>query len=1233
MKRIEQLYEEASRRILVLDGAMGTAIQRYALSEADYRGGVLKEELEQLQGPLKGCSDVLSLTRFDVIDEIYRSYIDAGADIITTNTFGANVISLRDYGLEHLCYEMNLAAAETARASAEAAEEEDGKVRFVAGSIGPTHKTASISPKVEDPGYRDVSFQQLSEGYTEQIRGLLDGGVDILLIETVFDTLNCKAALYAATEEINRRQFQLSRPFPIMVSGTLSDASGRTLSGQTVEAFIVSLQHIDLFSVGLNCSMGAEELRPYVETASAWADTLVSVHPNAGLPDQFGNYTQSARRMGSILEGFLADGLVNIVGGCCGTTAEHIAVLADLAATYSPRPRPEREQTTKLSGLEPLCFTPEKKLIHVGERTNVAGSRRFARLIEQGKYEKALSVARNQVEGGAQIIDVCMDAAMLDAQAAMVRFLNLIAAEPDIAKVPVMVDSSSWPVIEAGLRCLQGRGVVNSISLKNGEKEFIDRAQTVKRLGAAMVVMLFDEKGQADTFERKIETAQRSYTLLTEEANIRPQDIIIDSNVLAIATGMEEHDRYALDFIRAVEWIKSHLPGVKTSGGISNLSFSFRGNTIVREAMHTVFLYHAVQAGLDMAIVNPALVMRYTDIPGPLLEAVEDAVLARGQDASHRLTELAYQYGHDRNEPSTGGKPTGDALQEKPVYERLTERLMRGIADSLSGDLSEAEQLCRREGKPLLWLVEGPLMTGMREVGRLFGEGKMFLPQVVKSARVMKQAVELLQPAIEQDNPGAEKHRLGRVVFATVKGDVHDIGKNIVSVVLSCNSIEVVDLGVMVSADSILTRAVEEKADAVALSGLITPSLDEMIYVAEQMERRGLTIPLIVGGATTSSLHTAVKIAPRYSGPVLHAKDASAAVEVLVRLFSDTSRKELLEGVRQEYAHLRGESSPLPAEKRSLLTFVQAREKGEAFRDQLDYSRATPPRTTGVSSFEIPLDEVVPFINWKMLFHAWKVPFASRQAEELKLEALNLIEQWQAEGRLSPKAAAAIVPAGASGDDIVLFPDGDSGQPRELHMLRQQVSESSGLSLSDFVAPLREGRPVDWVGLFAVTSGPLIDDRRTYYEQQGETYKALLSQSIGDRLAEAGTEYLHMLVRRNIWGYAAGEELSIEQMLSGRYQGIRPAPGYPAFPDHSEKALILDLLGGTTTTGISLTENQAMKPASSTCGIYISHAEASYISIREIGEDQAEDYAKRKKKPLHELKKHLSLVVSPLQEQ
>jgi 5-methyltetrahydrofolate--homocysteine methyltransferase len=1204
MKRRKQLYKRSEEKILVLDGAMGTAIQAYNLVESDYRTGPLSDFFAGIEVPLKGCSDILSISRADLIAEIYEKYAAAGADIITTNTFGANLISLSDYHVEQLCYELNLASAETARAVAEAAQADDGVMRFVAGSIGPTNRMASMSEKVEDPGHRSVTFDDLVEAYNPQIRGLLDGGVDIILIETVFDTLNCKAALYALHRELEARKDDNEEyPFPIMVSATLSDASGRTLSGQTIEAFIISVSHERLFSIGLNCSMGAQELLPYLQRAQkAAASYRISVHPNAGLPDQFGKYTQSAKRMGEIIEEFARQRLVNIAGGCCGTTEEHIRIISETVRKYPPRNVSEPSHETRLSGLEPLEITGGNLMVHVGERTNVAGSKRFLRLIRDDLYEKALAVARDQVTTGAQILDVCMDAPMLDSGQAMVRFLRLAAAEPDIARLPFMIDSSSWPVIEAGLACLQGKGIVNSISLKNGEKQFLQQAKTIHRYGAAMVVMLFDENGQADTYERKIETAQRSYDLLVSEAGIPPEDIIIDPNVLAVATGMEEHDGYALDFIRAVSWIKEHLRFVKVSGGISNLSFALRGNNPVREAMHAVFLYHAVGSGLDMGIVNPALMTSYDDIPHDLRTAVEDVILNRHPRASSRLIELAERMTSEDSGTVQSSKRAADELADKPAAVRLTQRLIRGIPDFLETDIGDAVSECRDADASVLSLIEGPLMDGMREVGRLFGAGKMFLPQVVKSARVMKQAVDILSPLVGEEQARESSRGAGTIVFATVKGDVHDIGKNIVSVVLSCNSFNIIDLGVMVDTAEILRAAKEHDADAVALSGLITPSLQEMIFTAGEMERQGFSIPLLIGGATTSALHTAVNIDEVYSGPVIQAADAGSAVEALRQLCSGRHRRRFIHEKALEYRKLREEYALKKPVR--LCSLEQARMRGTEAKKEFPSPPAPPPKRQGIIIRDFSVEMIQELINWKMFFHAWKVPLRSAEAVELKQQAQQLLSGWD---EVSIHAVCTILPAGAYGDDVMV--NGRDGQIR-VPLLRQQNEQSACRSLSDYIADSDGKRYPDWMGFFSVSV--------TGYRED-EDYGGLLAQTIADRLAEAGSEYLHALVRTQIWGY---------EQDPNRSSGIRPAPGYPALPDHRLKALILDLLGGTTTTGITLTDAQAMIPASSVCGLYFAAENAVYANMMSIGEDQLVDYCRRTGSEVSEALRFLAVSVA-----
>ncbi len=1188
MNRIDSLYEEAEKRILVLDGAMGSLLQKYELTEEDFRGDGLDEILSKISIPLKGCNDLLSLTRYDVIYEIYQGYVDAGADIISTNTFGATPITLADYSLQDLAYDMNLASAELAKIVVDEAERADGKMRFVAGSIGPTNKTASISPKVEDPGYREVSFEDLVESYSIQINGLLDGRVDMLLIETVFDTLNCKAALFAARKILDERGMLTKNPFPIMVSGTISDASGRTLSGQTVEAFMVSLEHANLFSIGLNCSMGAEEMRPHLETLSAHASTYVSTHPNAGLPDRNGDYTQSAQRMGAILEGFLADGLVNIIGGCCGTTYEHIRVVSQLAMRFSPRKIPEPSKVTSLSGLEPLRMTSELNFINIGERTNVAGSRKFARLIKEEKFEQAISVARSQVQNGAQIIDICMDAAMLDAKESMNRYLQLIAAEPDIARVPVMVDSSDWEVILTGLACLQGKGIVNSISLKEGEETFIEKAKTINTYGAAMVVMLFDETGQADTYEKKIQIAKRSYDLLTEQAGVLPENIIFDPNVLAIATGMSEHDAYAKAFIDAVRWIKDNLPYAKVSGGVSNLSFSFRGNNTIREAMHSVFLYHAIANGMDMGIVNPAMITLYDDIPKDLLEVVEAAILYSSPEAAENLIEFAQNMAEDEMKGSAKqGKQADSSWRKTSVEERLTYSLMKGFTEFLDEDLQKAIDRILSEGDEVVSLIEGPLMSGMRQVGILFGEGKMFLPQVVKSARVMKRAVEYLKPYIEEEKSGTGSSSLGKILMATVKGDVHDIGKNIVSVVLACNGIEIIDLGVMVPTEQIIETAISENVDIIALSGLITPSLSEMVHVATELERRGLSIPLLVGGATTSIEHTAVKIAPNYSGPVVHTKDASTGVEAAIQLLNPSKREEFVKQLEQKYQQIQRDLSTGNIPKSiELLPFEESKERGSSHRKQIV---AKSPISPGVHHIELSLEELIPSINWKMFLHTWKLPFKAQEADELLADARQVLEEIK--DSLQIRASFGLFPASRIGEDVSLQSNDGS---RVLHFLRQQEASLKGSSIADYIS-----ESDDYMGVFANTAG--IGLRELIAECGSDDYRALLIQSLSDRLAEASSEYMHKRVFTEFWGYAPDES-----------KGIRPAPGYPMCPDHSEKQKIIDLLGGGDETGIVLTESQAMVPTASVCGYYIAHPDARYFSVGKIGNDQLSDYAKRK---------------------
>ena len=1216
-------------------------LQREGLTEEDFHCDSIDRVIGDPSVMLKGCSDVLSLTRPDIVYGIHQAYLEAGADIITTNSFTADAISLADYHLADLSYDINVASAEIARQAASEYELIDGRPRFVAGSVGPTHMTASLSADVDDPAARAVTFDQLAAAYRTQIEGLMDGGADILLFETIFDTLNAKAAVAAAREVFRARDSWM----PLMFSATLSDASGRMLAGQSPEAFIIAVDHADPFSIGLNCSLGAGEMLQYLERIAGTIPTLVSVHPNAGLPDQYGRYVQSAQEMVNILREFMRKGLVNIVGGCCGTTPDHIRLIAEAAAAFSPRVVPVREPgQLSLSGLDPLVLsafpieTDDKdraaSFLHIGERTNVAGSRRFARLIREGSHEEALQVARDQIEAGARIIDICMDDPLLDAQEAMTRFLRLIASEPDIARVPVMVDSSRWEVVEEGLRSLQGKGIVNSISLKEGPEVFLARAKRIRDLGAAMVVMLFDEQGQADTYARKIAVAERSYRLLTKEAGILGEEIIFDPNILAVATGMAEHDRYAADFIEAVRWIKQNLPGARVSGGVSNLSFSFRGVSHIREAMHSVFLYHAIRAGMDMAIVNPEMLMLYDDIEPELLTAVEDVILARGDTAaaSERLIDLAGRL-REQQGAGTGKKDQpkdAGAWRTAPVKERLEHSLIQGVTQYLEEDLREAREQASAAGAPSLSIIEGPLMSAMGHVGRAFGAGKMFLPQVVKSARVMRRAVDILQPAITEENRGVAVSA-GRIVVATVKGDVHDIGKNIVSVILSCNNFEVIDLGVMVEASRIIDTAISMQADMIGLSGLITPSLDEMRHVALEMERRGLRIPLIIGGATTSAAYTAIRIDPMYQGPVLYASDASEGVRIAGDLVSQERRPLLLHAIQQGFETIRArvrddESLTHPL----LVPFAESRERAST-RPVL--SGGPLPEISGITRFErVPVQSLAPYINWRMVCRTWGVPVDSPDGQTLRRDAEELLAVAAERGLLYGRGVVGLFPAASLGDDIRVFPE--CAPPVDLHFLREQTTDAQGVyqgrSLADLVAPLGEdGTAQDVMGLFIATTGSsaqeFIDSYRTGETQ--DEYHALLVQTLTDRLAEAFSEYLHAVVRRSLWGYAKDEQLAAERLYAGGYQGIRPAVGYPACPDHTEKQLLFDLLDGTSTTGVSLTSSYAMTPAASVCGYYFSTPDAGYPSVRKIGEDQLEAYAQRKGWSREEAERWLSTLL------
>ncbi len=1312
------IRKELEKRILVIDGAMGTMIQRYQLTEEDFRGERFKDHPCDVQGN----NDLLNLTRPDVIREIHALYMEAGADIIETNTFSTQRISMADYQMEHLSYELSYEGARIAKeAATEFTLRDPHKPRFVAGAIGPTNRTASMSPDVNDPGYRAVTFDDLVTAYDEQIRGLVDGGADLLLIETIFDTLNAKAAVYA----IKQYEQLLNRKLEIMISGTITDASGRTLSGQTVEAFLNSLSHGNLLSIGLNCALGAKEMRPHIEELSLKAPCYVSAYPNAGLPNEFGAYDEVPHETAHLLDDFMANGFVNIVGGCCGTTPEHISCIAERAAQYPPRKIPKVKPWLRLSGLEPVTVTPESNFVNIGERTNITGSPKFSKLILNGDYESALAVARQQVEGGAQVIDVNMDEGMLDSEAAMTKFLNLIASEPDIAKLPIMVDSSKWSVIECGLKCLQGKGIVNSISLKEGEEKFIYSAKKVLQYGAAVVVMAFDEQGQADSYERRTEICKRSYDILVNQIGFPPQDIIFDPNILTVATGLEEHNNYAVDFINATRWIKQNLPLAKVSGGVSNISFSFRGNNVVREAMHSAFLYHAIKAGLDMGIVNAGMLEVYEEIPKELLERVEDVLLNRRPDATERLVDFAETV-------KAKGKVAvrDEEWRKKPVEERLSHSLVKGIIEYLDEDVEEARLKYDRP----LQVIEGPLMNGMNIVGDLFGAGKMFLPQVVKSARVMKKAVAYLLPFIEAEklkNP--EDHSsssAGKILMATVKGDVHDIGKNIVGVVLACNNFEVIDMGVMVPAQNIIQKAKEENVDIIGLSGLITPSLDEMVHFAKEMEREGFKIPLLIGGATTSRIHAAVKIDPNYSGAAIHVLDASRSVSVCSNLMNAELRDSYIQNVKEEYAKAR----EAHLNKRSDKRYKSIREAREnRFKINLNGAIAPPPSFLGTKVFsDFPLEELVPYIDWTPFFHTWELrgsypkifndPVVGTEAKKLFDDARKLLQRIVDEKLLTAKAVIGFWPANSVGDDIELQVDNDelkvegcglkdshglkvegcglkdshelkvegcglkdshelkvegcglkdpaNGNPSQLangsiqnethssqsvtlnsqpathnsqsatydpqpatrnpqpiiiHTLRQQAEKAAGepyYALSDFIAPKESGIK-DYFGGFAVTAGIGCDELVARFEKDHDDYNSIMTKALADRLAEAFAEKMHELVRTEYWGYAKDEKLKSEDLIKERYQGIRPAPGYPACPDHTEKRTLFRLLNAEENAGIHLTESLAMYPASSVSGFYFSHPQSRYFGLGKITKDQAEDYARRRNEPLEEVEKWL----------
>ncbi|MBK9140457.1 MAG: methionine synthase [Verrucomicrobia bacterium] len=1247
-----------TRRIVLLDGAMGTMVQRYKLTEAEFRGA----RFAAWKGKdLKGDNELLQITRPQVIEEIHRQYLEAGADIIETNTFSATTIGQHDFlfgkhpaqrkdqaffeevvtdtFLREVALEMNLAAARIARRVADEVANRTGQPRFVAGALGPMPVTASISPDVGDAGFRSVNFDQLRRAYREQVEALLDGGVDLLLVETIFDTLNAKAALFAIEEvfEARSRLTGHASRLPVMISGTITDRSGRTLTGQTVEAFWNSVAHAQPLTIGLNCALGPREMRPFVEELVGLAPAFTCFYPNAGLPDPLSEtgFPETPQSLAPQLQEWAKLGWLNVVGGCCGTTPAHIKAIADAVRDCPPRSVPTVPPALRLSGMEALNVTPQTNFVNIGERTNVAGSPKFAKLIKEGAYTDALAIARQQVEAGAQVIDVCMDEGMLDGVAAMTRFLHLVAAEPDIARVPVMVDSSKWSVLEAGLQCLQGKSIVNSISLKEGEEKFLQQAKLVRRYGAAVVVMAFDERGQADSFERRIEVCKRSYDLLVRQAGFDPQDIIFDPNVLTVGTGIEEHANYAVDFIRATHWIKQHLPGARVSGGISNISFSFRGNNAVREAMHSAFLYHAIQAGLDMGIVNAGMLAVYEEIPKDLLERVEDVILNRRPDATERLVA----FGESLKKPAGGEAAEAkaeEAWRSLPVEERLKHALVKGLDAFIAEDAEEARQ---QLGKPLA-VIEGPLMAGMNVVGDLFGAGKMFLPQVVKSARVMKKAVAYLTPFMEAERAalaanGQAQREQGTVLLATVKGDVHDIGKNIVGVVLACNNYRVVDLGVMVPCDRILEAAREHHADIIGLSGLITPSLDEMVHVAREMERQGFKVPLLIGGATTSRAHTAVKIAPGYAEPVVHVLDASRAVPVVSSLLSAAQKPVFIAQLRADYEKLRAQHT---GQQQQLLTLEQAR----ANAPKLSYDDLPKPEFTGLASTNPSLELLVPFIDWSPFFHTWELRGVypailqhdkhGEEARKLFADAQRLLEKIVTGRLLTPHGVYGLFPANRVGDDVELYTDASRAEVlTRFHFLRQQFVKEDGksnLCLADYLAP-RESQisnlkpPIpDYFGAFAVTTGHGLDELVLRFKAEHDDYGAIMAEALADRLAEAFAEWLHKEVRFEL-GYGRGENLTPADLIEEKYRGIRPAPGYPACPDHTEKRTLWQLLDVERHTGIKLTESCAMWPGSSVSGFYFAHPEAKYFAVGKLGRDQIEDYAARKGQTVAETERWL----------
>ena len=1221
---MSELIKESEKRILVLDGAMGTMIQRYMLTESDYRG----ERFKSHDHDLKGNNDLLSLTKPEVISAIHLAYLDAGADIIETNTFSSTPISQADYRLEDICYELNYASAVLAKNVVKSyMESHPNTQKFVAGSIGPTNRTASISPDVNRPEFRAVTFDALVDAYTVQVEGLIDGGVDILLIETVFDTLNCKAAIYAIESIKESRNIDI----PVMISGTVTDASGRTLSGQTVEAFYISVAHAKPFSIGLNCALGPKELRPYLETLSTIADCRISVYPNAGLPNAFGGYDLTADQMKAYMLDFSEGGFTNIIGGCCGTTPDHIRSMAEAVKGLAPRALGNKKSISTYAGLEPLIVREDLNFINIGERTNVAGSKKFARNIIEGKYSEALEIARQQVENGAQMIDINMDEAMLDSIEAMTHFLHLIMSEPDIARVPIMIDSSNFAVIEAGLKCVQGKCVVNSISLKEGEDTFIKQAKQLRKFGAAAVVMAFDEQGQADSYERKVEICERAYKILTEKVKMDATDIIFDPNIFAVGTGIKEHDAYALHYIDATREIKRRCPGVKISGGVSNISFAFRGNDKIREAMHSVFLYHAIQAGMDMGIVNAGMIDVYEEIDKKLLELTEDVILNRKDGATEALIQYAGQLGKE-------GKVLIQDLawRDTNVEERLKHALVKGITEYIDEDTEEA----RQNYSAALQVIEGPLMAGMNVVGDLFGAGKMFLPQVVKSARVMKKSVAYLTPFIDAEKSKEGISSKGKILLATVKGDVHDIGKNIVGVVLACNNFDIVDLGVMVPAEKIIQTAIDESVDVIGVSGLITPSLDEMVHIAKEMERRGCQIPLLIGGATTSKTHTAVKIDPHYTGPVVHVLDASRSVGIVTQLLSGDAndRQNFIAKTKEEYAIIRNQREAAKSEK-DYLSIVDARSN----TIKIDWHTYTPPvpHHLGVSTWnDVSIETLVPFIDWTPFFSSWQLKgkypdiltdtVVGVQAQEVYDQAQVMLQDFIHKDYKFLRGVTGIFQCNAIGDDIKLADVSLHGKCDTLFFLRQQRQKAQGipnLCLADFIAPTESGK-ADFIGAFAVTAGMDLDRVIAEFEANHDVFSSMMAKAIADRLAEAFAEYLHLMVRKDLWGYAEEEVLSNEDLIHEKYQGISPAPGYPACPDHTQKLDIWQLLDVESNTGMTLTESLAMHPASSVSGWYFSHPQATYFGLGNILKDQVEDYAKRRQMDVSEVERWLAPILN-----